>query len=517
MEEKQRKVVGIIHIGTVNMAAKIIAYSSLEDMRVIENVSREVKYGEKTFRDRHVSFESLNEICSILEKFKMLMQDYDVKEVKVLTTTAIREADNILSVVDQIYVRTGFRIDIIHMAKEIYYKFFGLYYHVLRGHFNFSDKAVLLMDITSGGMGLTCWQSDKLLFQQNIQVGSLSIWDNFTQRQREDLAFPTAVREYIYGTLSSLWSLVQRYQIKYIVLSGRAAMLIGKVLHKDLTNGVALVSPKELKSFITSFQGGLTPYKLMQRFHFSENLANVLMPTLLLYYEVLRLVEVDSIVLMGTTFTEGYYMHYVAEKTHNSYVFHQRRLLLDLARNLADKYVNNPDHSARVEEYASTLFAALYKRIGIDYEAGYLLQLASVLHETGKYINIRKHNLCTYNLIMESDLFGLTDDEKEILANITYYGFDGVHNDNAEKFHALSPQQQILAAKLIAIFRLADSLDKSHLGKISRIWAELHDNILTVRFAAELDISLERWTFNKAGVNFSEVFGISPKLIKEKR
>lgn len=513
METANKKYFGIIHIGTVNMALKIIAYSSLEDMEVIENVSREVKYGEAVFQTHHVSFQSLSEICTILGKFKQLLRDYDVQDVKVLSTTAIREADNLLNVIDQIYVRTEFRIEVVHMAKEVYYKFFGLYYHVLKKNFNFNDKAVLLMDITSGGLGLTCWQSDKLLFQQNFHIGSLRIMENFTVKQRQELTFPTAAREYIYGSLSSLWAMVQQQHIQYIVLSGRAATLLGNIMGKERQDGVSLMKPDELRQFIFSFQG-VTPLKLQQRYHLSENLANVLMPTLLLYYELLRIVNVDMIVLMGTTFTEGYSMYYVAEKTHNDYVNHQRQLLLNLASQVADRYVNNPAHSARVEEYASILFQAVYKHIGLDFEYNYLLQLASILHETGKFINIRKHNLCTYNLIMETDLFSLTDDEKELLANIAYYGVDGIRGSSPENYNKLTPEQKLIAAKLIAIFYLADSLDKSHLGKISRIWTELKDNELMVRYHSELDISLERWTFKKAAMNFAEVFGISPKLRK---
>ena len=219
MENRARRLFGIIHIGTVNMTLKIIAYSSLDDMEIIENVSKEVRYGGEVFTRHHVSFQSLNEICTILGKFKQLMKDYDVTDVHVLSTTAIREADNLLNVLDQIYIRTGFHVQVVRMTKEIYYKFFGLYYHVLKGRFNFANKAVLLLDITSGGVGLTCWKSDKLLFQQNVHIGSLRILENFTEKQRQELTFPTAVREYIYGTLSPLWASVRQHDIKYIVLS----------------------------------------------------------------------------------------------------------------------------------------------------------------------------------------------------------------------------------------------------------------------------------------------------------
>ena len=513
MNQQARKLFGIIHIGTVNMTLKIIAYSSLDDMEIIENVAKEVKYGEQVFNSHHVNFQSLNEICKVLNGFKQLLADYDVTDVRVLSTTAIREADNVLNVIDQLRIRTGFDLEVVRLPQEIYYKFFGLYYHILKGRFNFADKGVLLVDITSGGVGLTGWKEDRLIFQQNMHIGSLRLMENFTQDQRGELTFPTAVREYIYGTLAPLWASVRSQNIKYIVLSGRAANLIGTIMNIPEVDGVRLLTTDNFKQFIYSFHG-VTPFKLVQRFKFSESLANVIMPTLLLYYELLRIIDVDMIVMMSTTFTEGYSMHYVADRTNDGFVQHQRNLLLGLARELAGKYFYDDGHARRVASYSSILFDAVYEKMGLAYSWGYLLQLASVLHEVGKFVNIRKHNACTYNIIMETDLFGITDEEKEILATICYYAFGGMLSGTADRYNQLSDEQKLIAAKLIAIFRLAYALDKSHLGKIKQIRTETVEHELLIRYQAELDISLERWTFTTAAVNFAEVFGISPKLLK---
>lgn len=511
--ETQSHVCGIIHIGSVNMTLKIIAYSSLDDMKVIENVSKEIKYGERIFQCHHVSFEALSEICQVLLGFRQLLRDYDVDDVRVLTTTAISQADNLPGVLDQIRVRTGFHVEIIHMTKEIYYKFFGLYYNVLKGNFNFAGKPVVLIDITSGGAGLTCWQEDKLLFQQNIPIGSLKILEHFTEKQRDELTFPTAVREYIYGTLYPLWAGVRLYNIKYIALSGRGASLIAKLMGKENENGLYLIKPKELRTFVHSFHG-VTPFKLMQRYHLSPNLANVIMPNLLLYYELLRIVDIDMLVVLPTTFTEGYSMHYVAKKTHNDYLSHLQGMLLQLMRQMANKYLYEPTHSARIEEFGDVLFKAVYQFIGLDYEYNYILRLVAIFHETGKFINIRKHSLCSYNLITESDLFGLSDEEKEILAAVTYFAFGGALNDSSKVYRRLKTRQKLVTAKLAVLFRLADALDKSHLGKISQIRAELKNNELIVYYKADMDISLERWEYQRVAHDFAEVFGISTHLLR---
>lgn len=514
MENRVRQYAGIIHIGTVNMAMKIISYTAMDDMTIIENVSQEVEYGEEVFKTHHVSFRSLNEICRILNGFKQLLRDYDVQDVRVITTTAIREADNMLNALDQIKVRTGFKVEVVHMAKEIYYKFFGLYYHVLKGTFNFAGHAVLLVDITSGGMGLTCWQDDHLLFQQNVYLGSLRIMENFTQRQREDISFPTAAREFIHGSLAPLWANVHEHDIRYIVLSGKSAVLLGKLMHIEPQNGATLIRPQMFRDFVESFHG-LTPLKLMQRFKLSEGLANVLMPTFMLYYELFRTIEIDMIVLMSTTFTEGYSLYYVAEQTADPYVNHQRGLLLDLARTIAGRYLYNPDHSARVESYAAKIFQALYQRCGLAYHTGYLLRLAAILHETGKFINMRKHRVCSYELIRQTDLFNITDEEKEIVASVASYIDPYMPSEHADWVDRNpTPGLEVLISKLQAIFSLADAIDKSHTGKIKQIRAVLGDKELRLYYQSELDISLERWSFIQASRNFEEIFGITPRLLK---
>jgi exopolyphosphatase/guanosine-5'-triphosphate,3'-diphosphate pyrophosphatase len=513
MNDSKNHLFGIIHIGSATMTLRIISCSSIDDMEIIEHVSHEVDYGEEVFQTKRISFASLNTMCRILGGFHQLLKDYGVEECKVVATTAIREAENSLNIIDQIRVRTGFQVDVLDMTKEIYYKFFGLYYSIQQRKIDFADGAVLLMDITSGGLGLTGWQSGKLLFQQNVHSGALRILENFDKKVRNEITFPTAVREYIHGTLSPLWVNVKQHQIKYVILSGVEANLIGDLMGEKRDNGICLIRPRAFYDFVDSFSG-ITPFKLMQRYNLSESRANVIMPTILLYYELLHAIDVDVILLMGTTFAEGYSMFYVADKDNDLYIRKQRGLLLDLTRTIGAKYLSNPDHSSRIEKFASIIFHAMYKQIGLDHNTVYLLRLASILHESGKFINLRSHNRHTYDLIMATDIFGITEEEKEIVANIGFYYGQGLPNERDENYHVLSPLQKMLVLKLVAIFRLADSLDAGHNGKITRITTEVKNRELIVKYISEYDISLERWTFMKAAVNFEEVFGITPILLK---
>jgi exopolyphosphatase/guanosine-5'-triphosphate,3'-diphosphate pyrophosphatase len=513
MESRTRREFGIIHIGSVRISLQIISCSGMDDFQILENVSKESGYGEEVFLTHIISFESLNELCRILLGFRQLLRDYNIQDISVVATTAIREAANSLNIVDQIHIRTGFQVQIIDMTKEVYYKYFAIYYRVSKGEIDFAGMPVLLMDITSGGLGLTLWQAGTLLFQQNVPSGTLRILENFEKRQREELTFPTAVREYIHGMLSPIWGIIKTYNVKYVVLSGMESWSIVKAMGMTPRNNNCLVQPDTFFEFYHSFNG-VTPYKLMQRYGYSENRANIIMPTILLYYEMLRYIQVDTLVFLDTTFVEGYSLYYGAEKENASYLVKQRRLILQLAHTLAGKYLCDRPHAERVEEHGIILFQALHRIHGLEYHTGYLLRMAAIFHEAGKYINLHNPAVYTYYLIMGTDIFGLSNEEKEIVANIAYYYNGGTPGDDDMNYRSLTRSQKVTVAKLTAIFRLADALDQGHNGKISKISATLQKRELIVKYISDEDISLERWTFSKASRYFTEVFGINPVLQK---
>ncbi|ERT58386.1 Ppx/GppA phosphatase family protein [Megasphaera vaginalis (ex Srinivasan et al. 2021)] len=511
MEDSKKNVFGIIRIGTVNMDLKIVSYSTLADRQTIENVSREVHYGEEVVTTHRISFQALNEICTVLNGFRQLLRDYQVDDVKVVTTTSLRDAENQLNAIDQIRIRTGFSVDIVHMAEEIYYKFFGLYYDIDQGAFNFGRNSVLLMDMTSSCLGLTCWKEDKILFQQNVHIGALGLMGSFTEKERNGITFTTTVREYIYGTLSPLWRGVQQYDIQYLILSGQVAVRLGLLMGKKLYRGVGLIAAREFCDFVDSFSG-ITPFKLCRYFSISENMANVLMPIIMLYYELLRHVDVQMIVLMDMTFTEGYSIHYLATKLNDPYLTRQRWMLLELARGIAVRYVSAPDHSRLIEEFCATIFNALFGKIGVDRIGCYLLRLAAIMHEWGKFVNLRKCDVCAYDLILTTDLFAISDEEKKMVANVAYFSYFGKVQERDDRFASLQPETKVMVAKLVAIFCLADALDKGHNGKIKSIEAALHDNLLEIAYTSDFDVSLEKWAFMKIVPYFEEVFGMTPVL-----
>ena len=85
----------------------------------------------------------------------------------------------------------------------------------------------------------------------------------------------------------------------------------------------------------------------------------------------------------------------------------------------------------------------------------------------------------------------------------------GVHS-------SLEKAAQLVVAKLTAILRLANGLDRSHKQKFKNVRTSLKDNELVITVDTNEDITLEKGLFDGRAAFFQEVFNVRP-VIRQKR
>ena len=120
---------------------------------------------------------------------------------------------------------------------------------------------------------------------------------------------------------------------------------------------------------------------------------------------------------------------------------------------------------------------------------------------------------------------GLSHLEREIVANVVRYNirdfdYNMVRMEAGPELSSGSlPDQSdatILTAKLTAMLRLANSMDRSHGQKLKDCRITVKDKILTVSTEYSGDITLEAVSFEQKAAFFEEIFGIRP-VLKQKR
>ena len=501
-----------IHIGSEQVSMQIVEFSNLKHMKTIERIQKDVSLGEETFKTRRISYETTSRLCELLQGYKRMLREYKISDYRVIATTAIREAENQHYIVDQIRVRTGFEIEVSDMIHEIYFKYAALYHAVDRAGLTKTDQALLFVDISSGGLGFTLLKDGHIKYQQNVHIGALRIKETFDKNQRESAHFHQALSEYIFSSIEPVEDELSRHSIKYIITSGNVNHLLLQMLGRPSNGPISIVTRNDFFALHEQAQELNLP-QMMKAFRLNEGRAEMVLPTILLYRQILSMTNAEEMVFPDVQLIDGVTVLHIAAKISDPFLSMLEDQIVSLARATGRKYRYDTAHSHAVEDLSLKIFDSMASELGMGHRQRTLLQIASILHDIGKFVSLRRHYFYSYRLILSSDILGITEREKEVVANVAHYHSKGIPSNADPNYARLERIDKITVAKLAAIIRLADAVDRSHRQKAVSCDICLNDQTLEIRVSPADDFSLEEWTFHDKADFFEEVHGIRPLLI----
>ena len=203
---------------------------------------------------------------------------------------------------------------------------------------------------------------------------------------------------------------------------------------------------------------------------------------------------------------------HIGGKTNAEFRKSQEQELISLFHCIGRHYSYDRKHVEQVERLSLIIFDKLAKNYGMGEHERLLLRGAAILHDIGKYICMRSHSLYSYQLIMATDILGFSDHDKEIIALAAYYHANKLYAPENSKAPAVAKDMVAVVAKIAAIIRIADAMDRSYLQKIKGCSVVVKDNILQVFAASSVDMALEEWTFAAKADFFEEVYGLKALL-----
>jgi len=185
--------------------------------------------------------------------------------------------------------------------------------------------------------------------------------------------------------------------------------------------------------------------------------------------------------------------------------FYKNTLLC--VKSIAARYGVSKAHSAQVEGFAMKIYDKIRKIHGMGARERALLQCAAHLHDCGKFVGARDHAMNSYSIIKGLDIMGFNQQEMRILAMICLL-HTSKPPESYNVYIYMPDNEKTVTAKLAAILRLADSLDRGASQKIKDIDVLIEDDSLIVHAVSNFNIDLEKWSFNTKCGFFGEVFGI---------
>ena len=235
----------------------------------------------------------------------------------------------------------------------------------------------------------------------------------------------------------------------------------------------------------------------------------------MLYKRLTEEMNADFVWVPGVSIDDGIVCDY-AQKNHMIRFLHDfDQDILAASKNLAERYQSYSGHTDSVLSTSTAIFDAMKKVHGMDKRERLLLQVAAILHDCGRYVSLTNQFVCSYQIIMASEIIGMTDLEREIVASTVKY--NSLPRPPYESLRdKMDKDSYVVVSKLTAILKIANAMDRSHKQKFENIKASLRGKELIITIETKENTVLEKGLFSAYVEAFEEVFSIMPK-IKEKR
>ena len=183
--------------------------------------------------------------------------------------------------------------------------------------------------------------------------------------------------------------------------------------------------------------------------------------------------------------------------------------ILSAAKNMSMRYMSYSQHIDALTDMASLLFDAMKKIHGMGKRERLLLKVAAILHDCGKYISIANSAICAYQIIRATEIIGLTHLEREMVASVVLYNSTPL-DPYEELADRMDCRSYMVVAKLAAILKVANAMDRSHRQKFKNVKAVIKNKQLVITIESMNDIALEKGLLAAKADSFEGIFGLKP-------
>jgi exopolyphosphatase / guanosine-5'-triphosphate,3'-diphosphate pyrophosphatase len=243
-----------------------------------------LRLGFDVFETGEIPKHKINKVVETIKAYKHLISIYDVKYLKACATSAMRDAKNAQEIIRKVKLETGVEIKVISGDEEASFIYEN---HIAEN----LDKlhSYLYIDVGGGSTELTFFADGKLKFKESFNIGAIRLLkglvnDSMWEEMKEFIKLGTKGHYDVIaigsgGNINKVFSLSKRKE--------------GKPLSHELLRDYL----REMSSF--------TVEERMNHYKLREDRADVIVPALQIYVNVMRWAGIEEIYVPKIGLADG--------------------------------------------------------------------------------------------------------------------------------------------------------------------------------------------------------------------
>ncbi|HMO13870.1 MAG TPA: HD domain-containing protein [Pirellulaceae bacterium] len=506
-------VYGVIDIGATSVRMLIAEVRANSALRVLENLSQAVNLGRDSFLEGSLRTRTIEDCVDVLKIYQhKLCTEYQIplERIRVVATSAVREAANRQTFQDRVFIATGFDIEPFDEAVLHRVTYLGAL-PFLQSSPALNEQQTVICEIGGGSTELLVLDHGLIKFTRTYRLGSLRL-----QKIIESYHLPLAEVRYlmetqINQTVKEIRGAVDMNQpVTLLVMGGDMRLAAKKLTGEDPSEKLVSVHVDALNKFTDAVVIETTDH-LVRDFSLSIPEAESFGPALLANLLIAKGLKIETLQVANANIRDGLIKEMAAGTRWSQAVTRQ---ILQSAFLLGRKFQIDETHARHVGALVKSLFEQLSALHQIKPRYELLLGLAAILHEVGLYIGYRGFHKHSEYVIRNAGLFGIGRDDIDVVAQVARYHRRASPGPTHAAFAQLGRKDRVIISKLASILRLAKALDATRSQRVKNIKCTVTGKQVNIHVTGLVDLTIEELELREKSQLFREVFGFNVQLLK---
>ena len=470
---------------------------------------REVtRLGQGVFRSGFLIPESMELTIKVLRRFHRTVQRLGADQVRVVATSATRDARNSQAFLEWVRSATGWEVEVISGLEE------GRLIHLgLISNLRLSTSTVLMMDLGGGSCELTVSRAGHIRSTASLPLGAVRLSNEFLRHDPPRKGELKQLHGFIAREVGRVSAKVIASRVNVaLATSGTAAALAAAAGH--LIRGRKSRSPQTVtRAEMKDIARRISRLPLEERNKIrgiGPRRAEIIVAGAAVYQEIMDRCGLRSFRYSPLGLRDGLLAQMAAEydrSTRSGRQIESERW--DSLKNAVQHYRVDMNHALQVRASAMELFSALKSVHQLPAEYREWLSAAAMLYEVGDFVNRNGRHRHTQYIISNSEILGYTPEQRRIIAAVARYLGKSRPTPGDGPMKGLPPDEQQNVIKASLLLRLGRVLNLGRGRTLQKTRVSVRNGAvrLTLIPKGRSGADLELWAIEKDRDYFREVFG----------
>src|SRR6266480_5873397 len=337
--------VAVIDIGSSAIRMVIAEIGPKLSIRYLENVQKAVPFGKDVFTHGRLSQGAIRQGIESLHNYKSMLDTYGVRRMHAIATSAVRESANRDNFIDQVFVRTGFDVEVIEGAEENRLNLIAVE-KSLQNQFEFEKNNCLIIEVGSGSTEIIATTAGEVALTRTLLMGPLRLPEQIEAAKTDPAAIQRLLKRRIHAIADDFRREYDLAGVNSFIAVGANMRFLSKQVPGQEEEAVATLSPKDFTEFLKTI-AKLTTEEISDKYGMSYSEAETLYPSLLIYANFLSENKAEKILIPMVSIRDGLLLEMAQLMSGNKRTDLSRQVIHS-SRNLGKKYNYDENHAQMV-------------------------------------------------------------------------------------------------------------------------------------------------------------------------